>query len=387
MKLKISIFIIVFILIFIVSINFSFAQTDVDINGEVDNIIDNIDITEIEKFYDSLANDKYTFGDSFKSIVKGIANGKVYDFDSFINLIVDSVNDAIIEQIYFFVFILAMLLLTAMTQSFSSISLDGTGTAASMLSYASISAAVLTVIVSSIESVTEVLDIITSFLNALFPVILTLTATLACVSTSGVVQSMGAVLSTTIINLISTVVLPLFGISMIFTMIGNLYGRIQLNNVSKLSKNIAEWLLGIVFSIFMLILGAQGIIGNTSDTIALKSTKFAMSSYVPILGGYLSDGFDIVLAGCIIVKNSVGFVGVIIILLIILYPTVKVVIISLLLKLLGAVAEPLGLNNISTMLYKSGENMRIIIAILLGVAFLIISLLVLIISLFNSGVV
>ncbi len=387
MKSKSKVIFILLVLLTILIVSVSFGAESNDVGVEVDDIIEDIDSTKIEEFYSLLGDVRYNFGTSFKEVVNGIADGKVYDFDTFLDVLVEAFNNSLTDELHIFVFIIAIIILTAVTHSFSYISIDGVGSAASMLSYASIAATVLSMIVACVSTVTSVLGNISGLINALFPVILTLTSALGGVSTGGVLESMGIVASTTIVNIIKNVVLPLFGISMIFTLIGNLYGRIQLNNVSKLAKSLSEWLLGIVFSLFVIVLGGQGIIGNTVDTVAFRSAKFAMSTYVPVLGGYLSDGFDIVLAGCLIVKNSVGFVGILIVLLVVVAPCIKIFVISILLKVLGSVAEPLGLGNISTMLFKSGENLRVLIAILLGVGFVVIAMLVMVITLFNQGVV
>ena len=50
---------------------------------------------------------------------------------------------------------------------------------------------------------------------------------------------------------------------------------------------------------------------------------FVLSGYVPILGGYLSQGFDLISAGCVLIKNSIGMIGIIAVLYLVLKPILQ----------------------------------------------------------------
>ena len=124
----------------------------------------------------------------------------------------------------------------------------------------------------------------------------------------------------------------------------------------------------------------QGITASVYDGITVRTTKFALSKYIPVIGGYLSEGFNTVMAGSVLIKNSVGLTGVVILLVTVLPFIVNLVILSLSVKLAAAIVEPLGNARIVELLVGLSKSIGILIAILLGLAFLYFVLLLLVIS-------
>ena len=131
---------------------------------------------------------------------------------------------------------------------------------------------------------------------------------------------------------------------------------------------------------------SQGITGAVADNISVKSAKFAISSYVPILGGYLSDGFDLVLASVVLVKNSIGMCSVLIMISIVLAPVINIAIFLLGLRLISGIIEPIGDKRMSEILYAISENLTLLIAAILGMAFMFFLMVGLVIMTCNMGV-
>ena len=118
------------------------------------------------------------------------------------------------------------------------------------------------------------------------------------------------------------------------------------------------------------------------DNMSVRTAKFALSKYVPVIGGYLSEGFNVILAGTVLVKNAVGFSSIILMLSSVLPIVVEVVVLTLALKLLGAITESLGCEKISGMLNCLSSSIGLLTSIVLGVCFAYFVFLILII---NSG--
>jgi stage III sporulation protein AE len=106
------------------------------------------------------------------------------------------------------------------------------------------------------------------------------------------------------------------------------------------------------------------------DGVAVNAVKFAVSSYVPVLGGYLSDGFDLFLGSLVLIKNAVGFTSVIIMLTALFAPIIKIAVFVLALKLLAAITEPIADGRISKMISGLASNMKLLTASVLGVGFM-----------------
>ena len=95
-----------------------------------------------------------------------------------------------------------------------------------------------------------------------------------------------------------------------------------------------------------------------------------MKSYIPILGGYLADGFNVIVASSVLIKNAVGACGLLTIFITILSPIISIIILSLLLKLTAAVLEPLSDGRISSFLVSVSKTLTMLMVILIGFSFM-----------------
>ena len=93
------------------------------------------------------------------------------------------------------------------------------------------------------------------------------------------------------------------------------------NNASGLTvliKKTAMWVLSLAASVFVFILSSKSVLGKTSDTVALKTAKYVLGSFVPVVGSTLSESASSVAASLSAVSGSVGMyiiIGLIILLL------------------------------------------------------------------------
>ena len=134
-------------------------------------------------------------------------------------------------------------------------------------------------------------------MQAVFPILLTLIATSGGSVSVAVYQPAVVFLSEIIVNIISTVVLPVAVMLVVICMVGNMSEEIKLNNFAALFKSINKWVLGISLTAFTVFLTVQGITSATYDGLSFKAAKYAISNSVPIIGGFLSGGFDLMIAG------------------------------------------------------------------------------------------
>jgi stage III sporulation protein AE len=236
--------------------------------------------------------------------------------------------------------------------------------------YALIILILLKQVISYIDEVKALLQGMSKLMNIVFPVLLTLMSALGGNVGAAAYQPLMATLAVGIISVINAVVFPCFIATILFSVIGNMSETVRLEGFRNFFKTSANWLLGGVFTLFMLFVTVKGITGAALDGVTINALKFAVSSYVPILGGYLSDGFDLVLGSLVLIKNATGFTSVIILLTMLFSPIIKIAIFVLALKLLAAITEPVADARISKMISGLASNMKLLIASVLGVGFM-----------------
>ena len=126
----------------------------------------------------------------------------------------------------------------------------------------------------------------------------------------------------------------------------------------------------LVFTLFFAIFSLQGIVVGTFDSVSVRTAKYTIKSYIPVMGGYLSDGMDLILSSTLLIKNSVGLVGVLLIITTILSPLLEIVVFSLMLKLISAVLQPLGNSKSSNFLSATSKSITMLSSAIIAIGFM-----------------
>jgi stage III sporulation protein AE len=207
-------------------------------------------------------------------------------------------------------------------------------------------------------------------INVVFPIILTMMAATGGGGSVAAYTPAVAILGGILTKIIVVFALPCFIISVVFDIVGNLSVTVRLKKLSGFFFSSLKWVMGSAFFVFLAFLSVKGITASIRDSVSIRTVKFAISNYIPIIGNYLSEGFNLVMAGSVLIKNAVGLSAMILLLVTVAPLIIDIMVFSLALSLLGAVVEPLGLSGVSNILSGIGKSLKSLVAIILGISFL-----------------
>ncbi len=224
---------------------------------------------------------------------------------------------------------------------------------------------------------TEVIEVSKGSLSSMkkqmqlvYPLMLTMMAASGGSVTAAVCRPAVAFFSTGIVSVIEGVVLPLTIAVIVFSMTGKLTDQLKIGKFTSFFKSINKWIIGICVSVFGIFFTLQGITAATYDGVVRRAAKYAVSNGVPIVGGFLSGGFDLAVAGGILIKNSLGSMSIFLMLYVLFEPLTLLISVNVLLRLCAAVTQPFGDSRISNFLGETAENLHYCTAGLLFTAFL-----------------
>lgn len=166
----------------------------------------------------------------------------------------------------------------------------------------------------------QALDGMNVFAKVLLP-----TVTAACAA-AGMPASAAARQGATLLflNLLMTLVdrflLPLVFAYVATCTAGAALGNDGLKRLSGLVKWGCTGLLTLLLTGFVFYLTLSGAVGRSSDVVAQKAAKTALSGMVPVVGGVLADAAETVIAGAGVLKGTVGVLGLLTVLCICLGP-------------------------------------------------------------------
>lgn len=375
------IFILIFFLIFSLSIfvpvkTFSYdegsSSAEETLSNNVFNQLNDLDLSQVEQVLDNISINSAIFGEgSFREKIEEIVNGNFFgDYSSFFSAIIGEVGEKITKYLPLIFTILGLSLLNLFVTSFKSGSNEGLQNIIYFVTFAVVIVILGFNFKSIIESCNNTLLGIKSQIDAIMPIMLTLLTAIGGTTSVGIYKPIVAVLSGSITTIFSSFVYPLFILSFILIVVGNLTSSIKLNKFIDLIFSIFKWVIGFVFTLFSAFLTFQGITAGRYDGISVSATKFAIKSYIPIIGGYLSDGLDFIVLSSVLIKNAIGVAGLIIIAITIISPIIELLILKFSLQFLSAILETLGDDRISNLITKCSKILLFPIVILLAVSFM-----------------
>ena len=108
-------------------------------------------------------------------------------------------------------------------------------------------------------------------------------------------------------------------------------------------------------TLFVTVLTLERSFTATVDGVTAKTTKAAVSTLIPVVGKILGDATDAVIGCAGILKNAVGFVGIIVIFGICLLPIIKLTILTITYYLASAICQPIADTKIVNLLRYDGR--------------------------------
>ena len=249
--------------------------------------------------------------------------------------------------------------------------------------------AIITVIMSNFSDIiTLVKDTTTNligFMNTLIPVLISLMLYTGSITTTSILEPIILFMINFIGNLIQDILMPIILIITSISIISKISDRVQIDKISKFLKSSTIWFLGIVLTIFVGVVSLEGTLASSVDGITAKTAKAIVSSAVPIVGKILGDVVDSVLGCGLILKNAVGFVGVIVIIGICIMHILKLTVLTFSYKLVASISEVIADSKIVKLLDEIGDIFKILLAILVTVTFMVIIGTTLLVKMSNTG--
>lgn len=223
------------------------------------------------------------------------------------------------------------------------------------------------------------------FMNCLIPILMTLILTTGNIASAGILQPIIIFIITLIGNFMNGIILPLVLVSTALGIISKVSDRIQIDKLSKFFKTSVVWILGVILTLFVGVVSIEGSLSSTVDGITAKTTKAAVSSFIPVVGKILGDAVDTVIGCSSILKNAVGIVGVIIVIGICITPIIKLAVLMIIYYLGAAICQPIADEKIIKLLDQMGDTFKTLLAILCSISVMFIIGVTLVIKISNSG--
>ena len=169
------------------------------------------------------------------------------------------------------------------------------------------------------------------------------------------------------------------------SIVSNISDKVQIASLAKFLKSSILWCLGIILTIFTCLISLEGTLGASVDGLTAKTTKAAVTNFIPVVGKILGDTVEAVIGCTNILKNTVGFIGIIIIMGIVLLPIIKIAVFTICFKLTSSIGETVADSKITKLVNEVSDGYKILLGILISVSVMFIIGITLVLKISNSS--
>ena len=346
--------------------NEDYEDTKDNIDLYIDNQLSKINIDEVEKY---VKDDNVVKNVDLKTYIKELVRGETNLLDLFDkNKIKTAALSEIKTSIKIATSILVLDLLSSIIKSLeNSFSSKGITTVTNYIVF-------ITVVTLTLVSFRDILSLcyttienIMGLVNVIIPIMISLLVLVGFPITSTALNPIfiGGIAAINII--FKKFIFVAISIAFAILVVNNLTNNIKLNRLSSFIKQINIVALGAVFTLYLGLVSIQGLYVTSFDKFTVKTAKFAVGNFIPVVGGFVSDSVDILLSSSQLIKNVFGGVGLVILVGICLIPIIKILSVILVYKVCSIAIEPVGEDNISSFLNEVANLMIIILATIIAV--------------------
>lgn len=306
------------------------------LEGEIDNFKDSLPDFVVEFFPNDFFDNEMSF--NFSNALKE---------ESFWNYIMEYFLGNFNSVVKAFSSILVLIILSSIINSIANaLKNQSINRIFSLCSTLCIALTVFTVCTNLAQFVTSYLKSMCRVVNSFLPLMSVLSIMCGNITNAAVISTSMTLFIAIIESFLIVSLLPLIKICLAFICIKPI-GSNDFSGITKTIKTAFTSIIIFTMSIFMFIFSLKNIISQGADSLSIKTAKFAISSFVPIVGASINDALRTVSSSLSIIKNSCGVIAIIVILLIVIP-----IIINLLLNKLSFGL----LSSISKLICSTGEN-------------------------------
>lgn len=161
-----------------------------------------------------------------------------------------------------------------------------------------------------VRAVKDALSGATVFMGSFSPVYIAALAAGGQLRTALSYQTVLLLFSQLLTWLANGVLLPILLVSFALGMVSSATDAANLSKIGETLLKAVTWTVGILATVFTILLTVNGMLGAAGDTLSSRMVKLSLSSFVPVVGGALSEAF-LTVKGCIgVVRTTIGAFGI-----------------------------------------------------------------------------
>ena len=322
---------------------------------------------DMSAVYDALSDDALN---SLQRIGANSANAdelSSLSFEKIIGEIAQTAENNAAPPLKGLISITAIFLICSMLSVYKGSLSSGVSDAINITAALCISGAVVVPAVELIGNASQLIVTASNVMLAYVPAVVTL-----MLSSGGAVSSASyytAVLAAGegVCQLSSRLLAPFMNLFLGLSVTSGISPEIHLEGLIQSVSKAVRWLLTFAMTIFTAVLGVKQVITSSLDTVSNRAVRFAVGSFVPVVGSALSEAYNTVRGSVSILKSGLGVFAIIAVAAVFMPIIIRSVMWIVTLWLGKSVAEVLGLPQCAGLLGGVSAVLSTLLAVVLCV--------------------
>lgn len=329
----------------------------------------NFDINEFTNALSKFDNEFISSSD-YSKIISDISSGKfTFDYKKVFSGITKFFSKELKNNIGILIQIIIIAILCSFLNNLQS---EFSNAGISKLSFYMCYIVIITIISGSflqiIVEAQEAITLLIAFMNSFLPILTGIIISTGAINTTNIIYPIIMFVTNSISNFLNVFMVPILMMAFVISIVANISKNIRISKMSKLIKNVSLWVLGIVLTLFVGVVSLEGSVASTVDGITVKTAKFMFSNGVPVVGKLLGDSIDTVIGSTLVLKDAIGFIGIVVLLTLVLMPVFKIGILLFLYNIVVALIEPFAEPKIIGSINETIDVGKIVVALLIAVS-------------------
>ena len=144
--------------------------------------------------------------------------------------------------------------------------------------------------------------------------------------------------------------------------------RIRLNSLCELIGRVMKWSLTCIMTVYTAVLSLHGFAANAVDSVASKTVRFTLSSFIPIVGASITEAYRTVGSSVALLRSGIGVFAVAAVILTFLPLILRIVLWQLAVQTAKTVAEIFGVTSAAATLNALSTVLSVLIALVAVIA-------------------
>lgn len=281
--------------------------------------------------------------------------------DKVLKDLLEAISSSIRQPALMFTALLAVIILTSILRGLSdSVDNSSTGQVFSIVSALTAAIIISSYLSQALSGINGAITSASGFMLTYIPIIAGVIAVGGHASTAAVFSSVMMISIQILTQITTSVLFPLTSCLMGISAAAGLNKDLNIDRLGEGIKKIVIWGLGLIMTIFIGFLTLQSSITASSDSVALRAARFAVSTSVPFVGGAVSDALSTVKASLELLKTGIGSFGIVTGCCILFPVLINALCYRFFLFLSGIISDILGSDDAGRMI-KCGENVLTIV--------------------------